>query len=107
MTITLKARRSASAHSTQVVKARHDGSLAHAVFATSVVHAVSPTSERIIKKTSLPRRIGLAIQGLHPIHVGQLPIVDFPRQPKPRPTEDRMERTLGCPKSISESHDPP
>ena len=61
MTKKLKTPRSASTHSTQVVKAGRDGSRAPAVSATSVVNAVTPTSERIIKETSVKRRKAMKV----------------------------------------------
>ena len=61
MTKKLKTPRFASTHSTQVVKARRDGSRTHAASATSVVHAVTPTSERIIKETSVERREAMKV----------------------------------------------
>ena len=51
----------ASTHSIQVVKARRDGSRTHAASATSFVHAVTPTSERIIKETSVERRKAMKV----------------------------------------------
>ena len=61
MTKKLKTLRAGSTHSTQVVKARRDGLRAHAVSATSVVHTVTPTSERIIKETSVKRRKAMKV----------------------------------------------
>ena len=61
MTKKLKTLRAGSTHSTQVVKARREGSRAHAVSATSVVHTVTPTSERIIKETSVKRRKAMKV----------------------------------------------
>ena len=61
MTKKLKTPRFASSHSTQVVKARRDGLHAHVVSATSVVNAVTPTSERIIKETSVKRRKAIKV----------------------------------------------
>ena len=50
-----------SARPTQVVKARRDASRAHAVSVTSASHAVTPTSERIIKETSVKRRKAMKV----------------------------------------------
>ena len=61
MTKKLKTLRAGSTHSTQVMQARRDGSRAHAVSATSVVHTVTPTSERIIKETSVKRRKAMKV----------------------------------------------
>ena len=61
MTKKLKTLRSTSKHSTQVVKAHRHGSRTHAVSATSVVHAVTPTSERIIKEISVKRRKAMKV----------------------------------------------
>ena len=61
MTKKLKTPQSASAHSTQVVKTRRDGSRAHAVSATGIALAVSLTSERIIKETSVKRQKAMKV----------------------------------------------
>ena len=61
MTKKLKTLRAGSTHSSQVVKARRDGSRTPAVSATSVVHTVTPTSERIIKETSVRRRKAMKV----------------------------------------------
>ena len=61
MTRELKTPQSASTHSTQVMKARRDDSRERVVSATSVVHAVTPTSERIIKETSVKRRKAMKV----------------------------------------------
>ena len=61
MTKELKTLRSASTHSTQVVTACRDGSRARAVSRTSVVHAVTPISERIIQETSVKRRKAMKV----------------------------------------------
>lgn len=61
MTKNLKTPGFASTHSTQVVKARRDGSRTLAASATSFVHAVTPTSKRIIKETSVERRKAMKV----------------------------------------------
>ena len=61
MTKKLKTLRSASTHSKQVVKTRRDGSRPHTVSATSVKRAVTPTSERIIRQTSVKRRKAMKV----------------------------------------------
>ena len=61
MTKKLKTPRSVTTHSTQVVMAGRDGSRPHTVSATSVVQAVTPTSERIIKETSMKRRKAMKV----------------------------------------------
>ena len=61
MTKKLKTLRSARTRSTQVVKARRDALRAHAVSATSVLRAVTPTSERIIKDISVKRRKAMKV----------------------------------------------
>ena len=56
MTKKLKTPRSTEKHSTQVANARRAGSRTHTVSATIVARAVTPTSEQIIKETSMKRR---------------------------------------------------
>ena len=61
MTTKQKTSRSASKHSKQSVKATRDGSRAQAMTAASGVRAVTPTSERIIKETSVKRRRAMTV----------------------------------------------
>ena len=56
-----KTPRSVSKHSNKGVKANPGGSHAHTVSAASAVHDVTPTSERIIKETSVKRRKAMTV----------------------------------------------
>ncbi len=57
----LKTQRSASTHPKKVVRTRRDGSRPHTVSAASATNAVTPTSERIIRQTSVKRRKAIKV----------------------------------------------
>ena len=56
-----KQARSASGHSKEIGKVGRSGSEAKTASAAGVVRGVSPTSERIIKETSIKRRTAMTV----------------------------------------------
>ena len=57
----MKTQPSASTHSKQVVARRRDVSRPHTISPVSVKHAVTPTSERIIRQISVKRRKAIKV----------------------------------------------